>query len=96
MVTDTHTDVCDVHKKQKAWQKQKTGLEKEANKQQYFQDTNTLDEHTTVRRIPDRLSSSPPTFVLQMCKESTFKVKKARKSRPDNTNVTVTIRHLSL
>lgn len=32
-------------------------------------------------------STSPTTFVLKICK-----VKKARKTRPDNTNITVTIR----
>lgn len=43
----THRNECNVYKKQKAWQKQKTGLEK-ANKQQYLQDTNT---HTHFRTI---------------------------------------------
>lgn len=46
----THRNVCNVYKKQKAWQKQKTGLEK-ANKQPNLQDTNTLTHFRTINTL---------------------------------------------
>lgn len=81
----THRNECNVYKKQKAWQKQKTGLEK-ANKQQYLQDTNTHTHFRTINTL--QYAEYTMGWARRLPENQCSSTLKMKKWRPDNTNVT--------